>query len=103
MMGDFQDYGMLFYIAEDSYISDPNRTFKFTWESAKNPISKKNWKQMILRLYVQYTSPYALLVRDRKNNAMQEQSHTFNHVAVFETQLKAPPIGSYVFNSLDKW
>lgn len=101
--GDLEEKGIVFYIAEDSYLNDPARTFKFPWEVEKNPVVRKNWKQMVARLYVQYTSPYILRIKDRRNNYTQEQNYSFNHVAVLENQLTNPPVGVFVRHSIEEW
>jgi len=62
----------------------------------------KPHKQLILRTYVQYTSPDVLhLTHNGKD--VSEDLYTFQHVGVFENQLRAPPVGSTMFHPEAEW
>lgn len=96
----YQEYGLLFFGVKESFLEDPNRKFKFPWEVEKYPVSKKNSKQMVLRTYVQYTSPYVLRVSKGQG---EEQEYTFMHSAVIENQLHSAPAGSLAHLSIGDW
>jgi len=55
--------------------------------------------QLILRIYVQYTSPYVIIPKVDNKEAVSLEDYSFRHVAIFENQLRLPPIGSL---SLDR-
>mmetsp|Transcript_56156 Transcript_56156/g.64441 ORF Transcript_56156/g.64441 Transcript_56156/m.64441 type:complete len:102 (-) Transcript_56156:48-353(-) len=56
-------------------------------------------KQMVLRTYVQYTSPYVLRVKGQG----EEQDYTYTHSAVIENQLLSAPAGSMASLTIGEW
>lgn len=70
------------------------------------------FQQVILRVYVQYTSPFQVVATQNGKEVPQKEENTFSHVAILENQLRLPPVGStkyLAFNDrikayrLDKW
>ena len=63
----------------------------------------KAHKQLILRAYVQYKSPYILTASHHGKEIPSEGDYTYNHVAILENQLRLPPVGAATTQTTDEW
>jgi len=63
----------------------------------------KPQKQLVLRIYVQYTSPYFVQVSHNGQDLVSETDYSFRHVGIFENQLRTPPVSATMFTNVEDW
>jgi len=58
--------------------------------------------QLVLRIYALYTTNYKLIPMQSGKEVIGLDDYTFRHVAVFENQLRRPPVGALAYKSLEE-
>lgn len=58
--------------------------------------------QLILRIYASYTTSYKLIPMQGGKEIIGLDDYKFRHVAVFENQLRRPPVGGLAYRSFEE-
>lgn len=58
--------------------------------------------QLILRIYIQYTSNYKIIPLQSGNDVLGLDDYSFRHVAIFENQLRMPPPGAFAYKESEE-
>ncbi len=105
--------GLLIYQFKDKLNKDELQAMELTEEEKKlsekveHPIMRGQRAiipqlQMIIRLYVQYTTDSKLMALKGGNEVLGYDNYTFRHVAVFENQLRMPPAGNLAYKKREE-
>lgn len=90
--------GLLQYMLKPQESQDGKDSTQFIEKAIKEgyvPIHPT--QQVLIRLYVQYTSPFVITANLGGKDQVSMEEYTFNHIATFENQLRLPPVGSTTY------